>query len=62
LVYGKEAVMPMEFILPSLCIVEIMELSDAHEMEDILAQLVHLEEDRFLAGFHQQLQKSREKA
>jgi hypothetical protein len=29
LVYGKEAVMPMEFILPSLCIAAIIDLSDS---------------------------------
>jgi transposase InsO family protein len=57
LVYGKEAVMPMEFILPSLCIATITELSDTGTIEERLAQLVHLEEDRFVAGFHQQVQK-----
>jgi hypothetical protein len=31
-------------------------------IEERLAQLVHIEEDRFIAGFHQQVQKSREKA
>jgi hypothetical protein len=62
LVYGQEAVMPMEFILPSLCIATITELSDTGAIEERLAQLVQLEEDRFIAGFHQQVQKSREKA
>jgi hypothetical protein len=46
LVYGKEAVMPMEFILPSLCIATITELSDTGAIEERLAQLVQLEEDR----------------
>jgi transposase InsO family protein len=45
LVYGKEAVMPMEFILPSLCIATITELSDTGAIEERLAQLVQLEED-----------------
>jgi transposase InsO family protein len=62
LVYGQEAVMPMEFIVPSLCIAAITELSDAGAIEERLAQLVQLEEDRFLAGFHQQVKKYREKA
>jgi hypothetical protein len=61
LVYGQEAVMPMEFILPSLHIATITELSDIGSIEERLAQSVHLEEDRFVAGFHQQVQKSREK-
>jgi hypothetical protein len=42
LVYGHEAMMPMEFIVPSLCIVSITELSDMGEIEEILAQLVSL--------------------
>jgi hypothetical protein len=31
-------------------------------VKDRLAQLVELEEDKFIAGFHQQVQKEREKA
>jgi hypothetical protein len=54
--------MPMEFILPSLCIATITELSDTGAIEERLAQLVQLEEDWFVTGFHQQVQKSREKA
>jgi hypothetical protein len=53
LVFGKEAVMPMEFIFPSLCIVAITKLSNTSEIEDILAQIVNLEEDWIVAGFHQ---------
>jgi hypothetical protein len=34
LVYGKEAVMPMEFILPSLCIATITDLSDSGAIEE----------------------------
>jgi transposase InsO family protein len=48
LVYGKEAVMPMEFILPSLHIATITDLSDSGTIEERLAQLVQLEEDRFV--------------
>jgi hypothetical protein len=62
LVYGKEAVMPMEFILPSLHIATITDLSDSGTIEERLSQLVQLEEDRFVTGFHQQVQKEREKA
>jgi hypothetical protein len=62
LVYGKEAMMPMEFILPSLHIATITELSDTGTIEERLAQLVQLEEDRFVTGFHQQVQKAREKS
>jgi hypothetical protein len=36
LVYGKEVVMTMEFILPSMCIVEIIELSNTGTIEERL--------------------------
>jgi hypothetical protein len=61
LVYGQEEVMPMEFILPSPHIVAINDLSDSSTIEEILSQLVQLEEYQFLADFHQQVQKEREK-
>ena len=35
---------------------------DCETMEELLMQLLELEEDEFLAGFHQQVQKEREKA
>jgi hypothetical protein len=54
--------MPMEFILPILCIVAITKLSNTGMIQKILALLFQLEEDRFMAGFHQQVQKAREKA
>jgi hypothetical protein len=54
--------MPMEFILRSLCIARIIELSAYGTIKEILTQLVQLEEDWFVAGFHQQVHKAREKA
>ena len=57
LVYGKEAVMPMEYIVPSLRIAMTMGMDDVEALEDRIAQLIHLEEDRFIAGFHQQVVK-----
>lgn len=62
LVYGVEAVMPMEYIVPNLRIAALMDMADHEALEEWLASLVELEEDRFLAGFHQQVQKEREKA
>jgi hypothetical protein len=61
LVYGQEEVMPMEFLVPSLCIVAMIDLIDSGAIEEILSQLMELEEDRFVAGFHHQVQKSHEK-
>ena len=52
LVYGQEAVMPMEYIVPSLRIVAATGMDDAKTLEERAAQLIQLEEDRFIAGFH----------
>jgi hypothetical protein len=55
-------VMPIDFILHSLHIAMIIDLSDSCVVEERLSELVQLEEDRFFTGFHQQVQKEREKA
>lgn len=54
--------MPMDYIMPSLRIVAFIGMADHGALEEWLAQLIELEEDRFLAGFHQQVQKECEKA
>ena len=62
LVDGVEVVMPMEYIVPSLCIATFTGMADRGALEEMLAQITELEEDRFLAGFHQHVQKECEKA
>lgn len=57
LVYGVEAVMPMDYIVPSLCIAVLIGMKDRGTMEERLTQLEENEEEWFLAGFHQQVQK-----
>jgi hypothetical protein len=52
----------MEYLVPSLRIVAFIDMDDTDVVQERLAQLVELEEDRFIAGFHQQVQKEREKA
>ena len=37
-------------------------MADADTVQERLAQLLALEEDRFIAGFHQKVQKAREKS
>jgi len=49
----------MEYIVPSLCIVVLIGMMDRGVVEERLAQLDELEKERFLAGFHQQVQKQR---
>ena len=62
LVYGVEAIMPMEYISPSLQIEVLTGMTDRGALEERLAQLDELEEERFSAVFHQQVQKQRKKA
>ena len=50
--YGIKVVMPMEYIVSSLQIVVLTNMDDCETMEERLAQLLELEEDYFLAGFH----------
>ena len=52
LVYRKEGVMPMEYIIPSLHIVATTGMDDEAVLEEHVEQLIHLEEDCFIAGFH----------
>jgi transposase InsO family protein len=57
LVYGLEAVVPMEYLVPSLRIVAFTNMDDTGAIHERLSQLVEIEEDRFIARFHQQIQK-----
>ena len=59
LVYGLEAIVPMEYLVPSLIIAMFMGMDDINVVQDKLAKLIELEEDKFIAGFHQQVQKER---
>ena len=45
LMYGQEAMMPMEFIITILHIVAIGEFTDSSAMEKTLLELVEFEED-----------------
>ena len=62
MVYGVEAVMPMEYIVPSLRITVLTWMTNREALEERLAQLEELEEEWFFAGFHWQVQKKREKS
>jgi hypothetical protein len=62
LVYVLEAFVPMEYLVPSLRIATFTDMDDTRVVQEMLAQLVELEEDIFMVGFHQQVQKEREKA
>jgi hypothetical protein len=62
LVYGQEAVVPLEFLIPSLRVAAITQMTERGAVQERLDQLLSMEEDRILAGFHQQVQKARDKA
>jgi hypothetical protein len=57
LVYGLEAVVPMEYLVPSLRIASFIDMDDTGIVQEKLAWLAELEEDRFIAGFHKEVQK-----
>ena len=59
LVYGQEVVMPMEYIVLSLRVVVIIETIGVDVVEHRLLQRVQLEKERFVAGFHQNVEKQR---
>ena len=52
--------MPMEYIITSLRIAAVTGMDDAEALEECIAQLVQLEEDHFIAGFHQWVAKDRQ--
>lgn len=54
LVYGKETIMPMEFLVPSLCIALMTKMTKKGALEKRLKELMELEQDRIIAGYHQQ--------
>jgi hypothetical protein len=62
LVYGQEAVVPLEFLVPSLCIAAIINMTKWVAVQERLNQLMIMEEERILAGFYQEVQKARNKA
>jgi len=53
LVYGKEAMIPMEYIMPSLRIAATTGMADCGALEESLVQLDELDTERILVGFHQ---------
>jgi hypothetical protein len=62
LVYGQEAVVPLEVLIPSLRIAAITQMTERGAIQERLNQLLSLEEDIILAGFHKQVQKERDKS
>jgi hypothetical protein len=52
LVYYLEEVVPMEYLVPNLRIASFIDMGDTGIVQNRLVQLVELEEDIFIEGFH----------
>ena len=52
LAYGQEAIMPMEYIIPSLRVAILTNMADEDSVKERLLHLLSLEEHRFIAGFN----------
>ena len=53
--------MPMEYIVMILCITATTRMDDEVELEERPMLLVQIEEDHFVAGFYQCIEKDRQK-
>lgn len=60
--YGHEAVVPIDYLIPCLCIATITNMTERGATQERLVQLMELEEDIIIAGFHQEVQKAKDKA
>ena len=49
--------MMMEYIVPSLGIIAITEMTNSGAIEEILSQDVELEEEHFAVGYHRNVEK-----
>ena len=47
----------MEYIVLSLQIAALTEMKNTNAVEELLMQLIQIEEERFIAGFHQNVEK-----
>ena len=57
MVYVQEVMIPMEYIVPILRIVAIKNMKDVATVEERPSQMIQLEEDCFVAGYHQNIEK-----
>jgi hypothetical protein len=60
-VYGQEVVVPLYYLIPIICIETITDMTERGASREILTQLMELEEDMIIVGFHQEVQKAKDK-
>jgi hypothetical protein len=58
----RKQVVPLDYLIPSLCIATITDMTERGATHEILAQLMELEEDKIIVGFHQEVQKEKDKS
>jgi hypothetical protein len=61
LVYGQEVAVPLEFLVPSLRVATITNMTEQCTIQERLSHLMVMEEDRIIVGFHHEVKKSRDK-
>jgi hypothetical protein len=62
LVYGHEAIIPLEYLIPSLHIASITNMIEIGTTQEILDQLMELKEYRIMVCFNQDVQKEKDKS
>jgi hypothetical protein len=55
LVYGQEEIVPLEYLISSMCAATITNMTERGTVQEILYKLMELEEDRIMDGFHQEV-------
>jgi hypothetical protein len=61
-VYGQEVVVPLYYLIPRMCIVGIIDMTERGTAQEILTQLMELEEEKTIAGFNKEVQKAKDKS
>jgi hypothetical protein len=55
-------VVPLDYLIPSLCIATITNITEEGVSQERLDQLMKFEEDKVLTGFHPKVEKEKEKS
>jgi hypothetical protein len=61
-VYGNESLVPLDYLIPSLCIATITNMTEIGVEQEILSQLMELEEYKIIVGFHHEVKKAKDNA
>jgi hypothetical protein len=54
-VYEQEDVVPLEFLVPSLRVATITNMTERGALHERINQLMTMEEDKILEGFHEEV-------